>query len=173
MTDGTRRLILMRHAQAEWQSDRAPDFDRDLNRRGIAEVAEAAKLLRGLGSPPDLILASAATRTRRTAEAVLRAMALPERRLICSEKLYLASPEEIFAVAREVGPMIIQLLLVGHNPGISEAAQRLVPGAGLSDFDTGALCEIQLELPEWTALGDGSGREARYLRPRGLFELWT
>jgi phosphohistidine phosphatase SixA len=63
----TKRLTLVRHANAEQDAD-VRDFERPLSRKGQNEALEMARRYLERSLVPDLILASAATRTRETAE---------------------------------------------------------------------------------------------------------
>ncbi len=69
-----RRLLLCRHAEAGWPENTASDFDRPLTRRGMEEARDMGACLNKHGIRPDLILASAALRTRTTAEILAKAM---------------------------------------------------------------------------------------------------
>ena len=71
-TNKSRRLTLIRHANAEQDSD-VRDFERPLSRKGQNEALEMARRFQERGLIPDLILASAATRTRETAETFAKA----------------------------------------------------------------------------------------------------
>lgn len=174
MTDAAlpqRRLTLVRHGQAEWKDGGGTDFDRVLQRRGVAEATGVARRCREQGWIPDLILASSAQRTQQTAQCFMRELDLAPRRLQCLESMYLASAADLLAVARGAGPRIEHLMMVGHNPGLTEFAQLLAPAAGLGIFETGALCTMQLYIADWTALDAGFARDAHYEAPRRLFDF--
>jgi phosphohistidine phosphatase len=166
-----RRLTLVRHGQAEWKDDGSSDFDRVLHRRGNAEATGMARRCREQGWLPDLIHASSALRTQQTAQCFMRELDLPARRLQLSESMYLAGHRELLAVARAAGPRIAHLMLVGHNPGLTEFAQFLAPSAGLGIFDTGALCTMVVDLSDWAGLDAGQAREVHYEAPRRLFDF--
>lgn len=166
-----RRLTLVRHGQAEWKDDGSSDFDRVLHRRGTSEATGMARRCREQGWIPDLILASSALRTQQTAQCFMRELDLPTRRLQLLESMYLASHADLLTAARGAGPRIAHLMLVGHNPGLTEFAQFLAPAAGLGIFETGALCTLSVAIADWTALAAGLATHVHYEAPRRLFDF--
>ena len=65
-------------------------------------------------------------------------------------------------------------MIIGHNPGISELAQLLVPRGEEDGLSTAAVCSISFAAEEWTAIGAGvRARGApRAAAARGLFGLF-
>ena len=76
----TKRLTLVRHASAEQEAD-VRDFERPLSRKGHNEALDMARRFQERGLTPDLILTSAATRTRETAEAFAKVLGVAARLL--------------------------------------------------------------------------------------------
>ncbi len=110
-----RRLIVMRHAKADPHAE--TDFLRPLSRRGHQQAQECAKWIRKLPFEIDVALVSSALRTAQTWE---------ELNLECSVNLlddaYNASAETLVHLIREFAGDSQTLLVVGHNPGISDLA---------------------------------------------------
>ncbi len=142
------RLTVLRHGHAV---DRCPtgDFDRALDERGHAEIERAARELRALSSLPSLILASPARRTRESAAVLQRVWAEPEDataaagladrtevQLRFEPRLYLARVDTLQDIITLHAPLQTHLLLVGHNPGLSDLLQHFdVPRAlGTGDW---------------------------------------
>jgi len=169
-----KRLTLVRHAHAKVEAPPVTDFDRPLSRRGKREAKETALLLLEQGLVPDLIVASPAKRTLQTAAILLQELQVRERHLRHDETLYLASADALLNVIRATGPRIEQLMIVGHNPGISVLANVLAPEAALGEFATAAACTMQFEAPNWAAINAGSAtntsRQARAPRLFGFFK---
>jgi len=70
--EGTRRLIVMRHAKAG-ELPGGPDFERALEgARGRSDSAAAGEWLLSRGYQPDAVICSAARRTRQTWQYVVR-----------------------------------------------------------------------------------------------------
>ena len=103
----------------------ADDFARELTVPPAACTMPAAiaRYLCKNEMRPDLILVSAAARTRQTAELVLRELDIPAD---YRDALYLAEPGKIFAAwCRRVCRNMASVMVVGHNPGIEELAALL------------------------------------------------
>lgn len=98
------------------------DFARPLTPRGITDVEKVAAEAADAGFAPDLIVTSAAERARWTAELFQTAVGTAGE-IIYENDLYLCSAETIWRhIARAVHGGFNALLLVGHNPGISQTA---------------------------------------------------
>lgn len=168
-----KRLTLMRHADARWQDSTVSDLERPLNRRGSSDAELMAQRLAERGLVPDLILASPARRTQQTAEILVRIFAASAPRVVRDEALYLASATEILRMAQAAGPRIEHLLLVAHNPGVSELVQLLLPGAAPPELAAAGLCSIAFGCADWEAVGPGSVTGAVHeAPPTGLFGLF-
>ncbi len=87
--------------------------------------------LREHGIHPDLVLSSPALRARRTAALVSRPLDYPVERIRLDATLYLAAPEEILAVVAVQADAVDCLLVVGHNPGLTELTNLLLPDLDL------------------------------------------
>lgn len=166
-------LTLMRHGRAEPKDPRLSDFDRPLDRTGVLEATRMAERALELAQLPELIVASSAVRTRQTATTFARVIELPERKVLREDELYLAEPDEILEVIRGTGNRVAHLMLVGHNPGLSACANRLVANGGLGEFDTGALCTVQLPIANWTDARFGIGRNPQYDTPKRFLDRWS
>jgi phosphohistidine phosphatase len=147
-----KRLTLMRHADAQWRDPEVADFARPLNRRGTNEAEAIARRLAELTLAPDLIVTSPARRAAQTAETIARELTLLPRTIRYEEALYLGGAPEILKLVRSIGPLVSHLLIIGHNPGISEAAHILAPTGDMGGLPTGALCTMTFDIEQWSAV---------------------
>jgi phosphohistidine phosphatase len=169
-----KRLTLMRHGDAQWKDPEVADFARPLNRRGNSEAEAIARRLSELQLIPDLIITSPARRAAQTAETVARELTLLPRSLQYEEALYLAGADDILKLARGLGPRVSHLLIVGHNPGISEAANILAPSAEMSGLATAAFCSITFDVTVWPDIGPKVLRDSMIeTPPTRLFSLFA
>ncbi|GAA3781936.1 SixA phosphatase family protein [Streptomyces phyllanthi] len=124
-----RRIVLFRHAKADWPQ--VSDHERPLADRGRMDAAVAGRKLADSGIPFDLALCSTAVRTRETWK--LAVQEFPQRpKTVYEERIYEASPGELIAVLNELPDDAQNVLLVGHNPGVQGLADIL---AGHSEGD--------------------------------------
>ncbi|MFY1685894.1 SixA phosphatase family protein [Micromonospora sp. WMMD730] len=138
MTDGeadTRTLVLLRHAKAE-QPTTGPDVERRLTARGHADAAAAGAWLTRQGLLPDVVICSAARRTRQTWHDVALGMtgSRPEGApagtapvVRYAAAAYEAHPDDLLDLVRTVEPEAGTVLLVAHNPGVSLLSALLDP----------------------------------------------
>lgn len=167
-----RRLTLMRHADARWKDAGVPDLERPLNRRGTSAAEAMARRLLELEFIPDLLLVSPARRTQQTAEIIARELSLPARRVLREDGLYLAGAADTLAIAQRIGPRVRHLMVVAHNPGLSELVQLLVPHADGAGLGTAALCSMTFDCSDWGAICAAAVADVqRESPPSGLFGL--
>ncbi|MER5307821.1 histidine phosphatase family protein [Streptomyces sp. NPDC002773] len=166
--DTSRRIVLLRHAKADW-SDEA-DHERPLAERGRKDAPAVGRKLAATGIAFDLALCSTAVRTRETWK--LAVQALPERpRTVYEERLYEASLGELIALLNETPDEVRDLVVIGHNPGMHALADALagesegdvLPRMNRSGFPTSAFAVLTFS-GDWKTLEHGAGR---------LVEFWT
>jgi phosphohistidine phosphatase len=167
-------LLLLRHAKSRWDEPSVADHDRDLAPRGRKAASRMGVLLREQDLAPDLVLCSTARRAQHTWQLAAAALERePPVRL--DGRLYLASPEQMTAVARENGGDARRLLLVGHDPGMHRLAVRM-GAAGDADlrarlatkFPTGGLALLALDIAAWADLRHQPATLRGFWRPRDL-----
>lgn len=156
------------------------DYDRPLNRRGRDDAPRMARWLRALGAPiahapaatPSLDWAwiSGARRTRETAAVLLDALELPEHLQLFDDRLYLASATALLDVLRETPADRQWVMLVGHNPGVTDLVNLLAGTAVHDDLPTLAVVTFELGCEEWVDLRAGVGRLTSLMSPKRLPE---
>ena len=153
-----RELILMRHAAASAAPVGASDFERPLSELGRLEAAQAAQRLAGTATI-ERILFSPARRTSETAQIIAGELALAAQALVAMPALYVAAPAAIrMAVAHSHGGANV-LLIVGHNPGISEFGCELAGLGFHAQLPTAGFWRRSLGAQAWQALIDEAGPE--------------
>jgi phosphohistidine phosphatase len=158
-------LYILRHGQAVGEHQASTDHDRELTARGERSASQVGEQLKDLGKLPTLVLASTATRARRTAELCIGALGRATRLELISE-LYLAEPQTYLEElsARGTGHHVV--LMVGHNPGLEVLANMLTQRT--EHLATAALLEVELPVTDWSELvanRRGAGRLIRTWQP--------
>ncbi len=161
-----KRLVLVRHAKSSWSEDGLPDSERPLSGRGERDAARmGARLLeRSIG--PDLVLSSPALRARRTATLVARALDYADSEIRLDARLYLATPTEILAVVAEQADVSDCLLVVGHNPGLTELTNLLLPELELANLPTAGTVVIDCATERWPEIRNAQRRLVYYDYPK-------
>lgn len=146
-------LLLLRHAKAE-PGGRGDDHARRLADRGEQEAGEVGRFLAVHGLRPDYALVSTAERTTRTFERVARCFDVPVP-FASDASLYDATSAGIVGRIGQVAGASC-LMVVGHNPGIMEAAIALAAGGDFAEverlrgrFPPGALAVLGFEHETW------------------------
>lgn len=132
-----RHLILLRHAEALPGSASNRDHERPLSAHGQGQAENVAHLLMDRGLELELILCSSSLRTRETAARIHRRF--PDARLELLDDLYNADPARIRALLAERGGTARCVLVIAHNPGISQLAGELCALEGASGLATAGL----------------------------------
>jgi len=141
-----RRITLLRHGHAEEHSD---DFTRELSPAGRAAASRAGEALKHAGWVPATIVSSAAPRALATAQLAARACGYTGR-IHAERGLYLASDTRYLATLREAPAHAASVLLVAHNPGLTQLARDLCGFEG--DLAPAEYASVELELDSWSDL---------------------
>jgi len=133
-----RTLVLLRHAKSAYP-DGVADHERPLSSRGNREAGLAGDWVRANLPAIDAVLCSTATRARNTLartgiDAPLRYAA----------RLYGATPGTMIEEINRVSDDVTTLLVVGHEPTMSEVAIVL---SGAEGTDTAAAQRISAKYP--------------------------
>ncbi len=154
-------LLLARHAKSDWGMPGLSDHDRPLNGRGRRDAPVLARRLVDDDLALDRIVSSTATRARSTAEEYAAAFGLT---LVEERLLYAASARSILAIAAALPEESTVAMLVGHNPGMSDAVAELT--GQFVQMPTCAVAECAVDVGSWAELIEGSGRLLRLHTPR-------
>jgi len=147
-----RELLLLRHAQAGAGSVSGRDYDRVLTDFGRTQPGPVGEALLEAGFKPQLVLCSASARTRETLGLLDDSGLCSGAELRFSEGLYECTTRQILMELAAVESAVERVLLLGHNPGLSDLATALSRRAvGLQPGDC-AWLEFE---HDWQSLGSG------------------
>jgi len=170
------RLLLLRHAKAEKAAPGQRDQERSLNARGRGDAQLIGAYMARHRLVPDLAVVSPAQRTRETWERLFPALAA-EVAAAYEERLYNAGTGAILSVARKTKSAVRMLLVIGHNPGLHEAARLLIASGDVEarerlneNLPTAGLVVIDFAGKDWRKLHAHGGRLEHFVTPRSLAE---
>lgn len=156
-------LLLMRHAKSSWSDTELSDHDRPLNKRGRRAAPWVGEFLRQQNWLPDFVVTSTAVRASETAQAVARACSY-EGPMEITRRLYLSEPSAYLETLSAVPQGKQRVLLVGHNPTVSELLLQLTGEE--REMTTAALAVIELDTPEFCDVKDSTrGKLVHLVRP--------
>lgn len=144
-----RQLAFLRHAKSSWSDPELSDRLRPLNDRGLRDAPQMGARLTARKLRPSLILTSPATRALATAKEIAKAVSYPLEFLQHEDELYLASPATLREVVARQDDRFQSLLLVGHNPGLTEICNVLLPTLDLANLPTAGVVALRSSAIQW------------------------
>ncbi len=158
------RLLLLRHAKSQWGGPDLADFDRPLDERGERDAPEMGRRLAEAGLVPVRVLCSPAVRAETTARLVLEQMEnRPE--LVLEKGIYDASPARLLDILTAQPDAVTPLMLVGHNPGLTELANRLGRDLSIDNIPTCGVVCLDFDIDHWRRLTPYLGSLVLFDRP--------
>ena len=103
--------------------------------------------LAALGVHPDVILTSPARRALKTARILAEELGCRLGDIRVDDRLYAAEPDVLLQVIRELGDGKKCVMLVGHNPELTETAHRYA--SGITHLPTCAVAEFAFAAHSW------------------------
>lgn len=161
-----KRLTLVRHAKSSWAAPASPDRDRALADRGERDARKMGRRLVARKARPSLIVSSPAIRAHSTAKAIAAALKYPLEFLQLEEGLYLAGPDGIMEIIEQQRDDFSDLMIVGHNPGMTDLINQLLPELELDNLPTGGVVATESDADCWARFGDGQVRLVYYDYPK-------
>lgn len=160
------RLTLIRHAKTQPAWSGQEDWDRTLEARGQHDAPEMGRRLKERHLKPEKILSSPAVRAIATATIIARELGVPASKVIQDERLYLAAPKAMLTVIHELGDAAKHLMIVGHNPGITEFADAISSERSIDNMPTCAVYTLEFDITRWNELAWASGVNAEFDYPK-------
>ncbi len=144
-------LIIMRHAKSSWKDPTLSDHQRPLNKRGKRNVPVMGQRMKTKGVRPDLIVCSDARRALDTAIPIAEILGLDPSVIRHEAGLYHATDSEILNLVKGLDDRWRQVMVVGHNPGLNDLANRFLTSP-LSNLPTAGIVELGFETDTWLAI---------------------
>ncbi|MCJ8166659.1 histidine phosphatase family protein [Pontibacter sp. E15-1] len=146
-----RTLLICRHAETYEPYPLQPDFERELTPHGLHQANQTGKWLRENFVKIDSLLSSPATRASATARSLASRLYFDTERIAYLPELYNAREAELLHVLGHLPDEAKQVLLVGHNPGITKLARDLT-GQQIGYMEPGNVLAITLTLETWEGI---------------------
>jgi len=159
-------LLLMRHGKSSWKDDSLSDHERPLKKRGRRDTKRIAQEIDKHDLYPHIILSSSAVRAKETAEILMDTLDF-ENRVIFSDQLYMAEPEDFIDVLSQLSDDNETVLIIGHNPGM-EAFIQIIEG-DIECLPTAGMGHLALMLDSWQDISlDTMGDLVGLYKPKEL-----
>ncbi len=141
-------ILLVRHAKSSWADLSLPDHKRPLNARGRRDAPYMASIAQYREGTLDLLISSHAKRAYRTAKHFRSAFRMSKDNLWKDVRLYLATPQEIITVIREIPENYAKVAIFGHNPGTTDLA-NLISDDRIDNVPTCGVVKLQADIDQW------------------------
>jgi phosphohistidine phosphatase len=162
-----KRLLLLRHAKAVPATEPLVDIDRPLAERGERDARRVGERLRRQQLHPTLILASPAARALRTAQLIAEAIDYARDAIAVDRRLYLAEAAATVDIIAAQSHATKTLILVGHNPGLTELVHRLLPTFDVDDLPTCAVVGLDyVDAVGWHGIASAPAELCYYDYPK-------
>ncbi len=159
-----KRLILVRHAKSSWNNKDLQDIDRPLNKRGERDAPEMGRRMAKRGVVVDLILTSPAIRAQDTAKLIAEKSSCKDKIKI-DENLYDATAWEILDVIRKIDDHYDFVMLVGHNPGMTDLVNEL-SATPIEKVPTCGVFELDYDMATWPEIATKKSKAFRFDYPK-------
>lgn len=160
-----KKLIIIRHAKSDWNTGLL-DYERPLNSRGKRDAPNVGLYLKELGVSPDLVISSSAERAINTAVLICHSLEFPMNSIKAYKELYHAVPKTYLKFISELTEDIKTVILVGHNPGISDFVSYLTDDA--CELKTCCVAILEVKVALWEELFQGTCILNQYISPKEI-----
>jgi len=141
-------LTIVRHAKSSWKDRGLSDRERPLNKRGKRDAPIMGRRVMEAGIRPSQIISSPAVRAWTTARVFAQELSYPAEFLQREDGLYLASLDNLLDVVATQDNGFNNLMLFGHNPGLTDLVNYLVPGL-TNNLPTAGVVSVNLDCEDW------------------------
>ncbi|MBD3307013.1 histidine phosphatase family protein [candidate division KSB3 bacterium] len=151
-----KRLYLIRHAKSSWKDQSLADFDRPLNKRGKRDAPFMGQRLASYQVTPDLLMSSPAKRALTTAKTIAEEIGYPPTAIVTEPSIYGAGAASLLTVIQAIKDAAHEVMLVGHNPGLTTLAESLT-NTMVDNIPTCGIFCVDLPVESWTEVTEGIG----------------
>ncbi len=154
-------LYLVRHAKSSWADPSLADQDRPLNKRGLRDAPVMGQRLAGHQVRVDAIWTSPAQRAVETAHYLAKAMKIPRKEIELRDRLYTSAIDDLLLEVKYCPDEVKRLLVVGHNPVITEFANLLIDcgrDMEIGLIPTCGIVAIEFSRSSWHQIRENEGK---------------
>lgn len=158
-------ITIFRHAKSSWDQPNLNDHDRPLNKRGKRDAPIMGERMKNAGIRPSLILSSTAVRSWKTAKIIADQIAYPREFLQREPGLYHAGLNKLYDVIAAQDEGFNSITIVGHNPGLTDLANDLIPNV-TDNLPTAGFIAVLVDSDDWDLRVQNSAKLIEYDYPK-------
>ena len=160
-------LYLLRHAKSSWNFEELSDQQRPLNDRGRDDAPRMGRALANRQIAPDLVVSSPAVRALSTAALVAKELSYPHDKIRVEAGIYGTDVDGLLATIRGLPDAAGSVLLVGHNPTMTDTVNVLSPSA-MEEMPTAAVVCLKFTTEHWAEVSQANAEFYFYDYPRNV-----
>ena len=141
-------LTIVRHAKSSWVNLKFKDHDRPLKERGEQDAIFMGRRIKEAGIRPSLIISSSAKRAWETTKIIAQEIGYPKEFLHRDKEIYNANEEQLINFISQQDIKFNNIMIVGHNPGLTDLSNKLIPGV-TSNLPTTGIVSFNIEIHHW------------------------
>lgn len=159
-------LYLMRHAKAEANTT-GRDADRQLSHKGEEQVKLVSAWLERQIHAPQKIVCSHASRAFTTAAMLAGGLDNQPGKIDVQKAVYHGDEQTLKELVQSTDDSIEFLLMVGHNPSITDMANLFFQPA-IDDLPTAALAVVTFDMVTWKSIDKNKVQSTAVILPKML-----
>ena len=163
-----KKIHLLRHAKSDWGNASLPDIHRPLNARGIRVARFMAVKLVESGCSFTYVFCSPAVRAQSTIRLICDQLPDINMKWKTDTALYTFESSDLLKWIKSRDESISELLIVGHNPALTNVCNHLIDG-DIRNIPTCGYVQLSAKAClKWSVLSKASFDIVHFLRPKEL-----
>ncbi len=160
-------LTIVRHAKSSWGNFELSDHERPLKEIGITKTKKIINYLVKQQYLPQLIISSTATRAYETAKLIGVGIGYDVDRIIKEKRIYHADSEDIYNEVFSIDNSVDSVMLVGHNPTLTDFVNDFLDHTIDNLPTTGTVC-VEFYTDKWESVVDAKFKVKFVVYPKML-----
>ena len=148
-------LIIVRHCKSSWADLSLSDFDRPLNKRGNIDGELMSNYLKEKEKKIDKLISSKSKRTRLTSKYFTEKIHFDS--ISYLDELYHASYSDIINIISNVKNNFNSIMLIGHNPGLTELINQNT-SMNIYNLPTTGVVKVEFKGDKWERITENKGK---------------
>lgn len=162
-----KKLTILRHGKSSWENPGLVDIDRPLLELGVTRTKKVCKYMQENQVVPDCLLSSPAKRAHNTAGIVIEELKLSLVPQI-DKSIYFGDIYKIIDNLANIDNSFGHLLIVGHNPLLTNMINKLANSFYIDWLPTSGLVTLEFEMNQWKSITATKGKCLHNVIPKKL-----
>ena len=146
-------ITFLRHSKSSWEYD-VSDVNRPLNEFGINKIKKISRSSKDTFSKVDVFFSSPANRAIHTCIILANSVKIDLKKVIICNELYTFNMSEVFNFIRQIDDKYSNIVLVGHNPAFTSAA-NFFSNEDIIHMPTSSIVSISFNENKWSSVKKG------------------